>query len=191
MSLNVIYQHTAKTIQQKTVASTHLVLHKLEKAGSHAEDAVLVAILISMMLLAGTQIFLRNIFDTGLFWGDEMLRLMVLWITVAGGLAASRMDRHISIAVLDRFLPQKVQLFTKIIIDLFTSSVCALFAWQSMRFVQSSYEFGDTLMKDTPAWMLQIILPIGFTLMAYRHLVLAIKRPFDLAGNLPASDISQ
>jgi TRAP-type C4-dicarboxylate transport system permease small subunit len=42
----------------------------------------------------------------------------------------------------------------------------------------SSYEFGDTLMKNTPAWMLQIILPIGFGLMAYRHLVFAIKRPF-------------
>ena len=172
-------------------ASTQLVLHKLEKAGSYAEDAVLVVILISMILLAGTQIFLRNFFDTGLFWGDEMLRLMVLWITIAGGLAASRMDRHISIEVLDRFLPQKVQLFTKIIIDIFTSSVCALFAWHSARFVLGSYEFGDTLMKDTPAWMLQIILPIGFTLMAYRHLVLAIKRPFDLSGNLTGSDISQ
>ena len=191
MRLNVIYQHTAKTIQQKTVAKTHLVLHKLEKAGSHAEDAVLAVILISMILLAGTQIFLRNIFDTGLFWGDEMLRLMVLWITIAGGLAASRMDRHISIEVLDRFLPQIAQLFTKIIIDIFTSSICALFAWHSARFVMGSYEFGDTLMRDTPAWMLQIILPIGFTLMAYRHLVLAIKRPFDLSGKLNGSDISQ
>jgi TRAP-type C4-dicarboxylate transport system permease small subunit len=172
-------------------ASTHIVLHKLEKAGSYAEDTVLVVILIGMILLAGTQIFLRNIFDTGIFWGDEMLRLMVLWITVAGGLAASRMDRHISIEVLDRFLPQKVQLFTKIIIDLFTSSVCALFAWHSARFVMGSYEFGDTLLKDTPAWMLQIILPIGFALMAYRHLVLAIKRPFDVSGNLTGTDVSQ
>ena len=191
MRLNVIYQHTAKTIQQKTVAKTYLVLHKLEKAGSYAEDAVLAVILISMILLAGTQIFLRNIFDTGFFWGDEMLRLMVLWITIAGGLAASRMDRHISIEVLDRFLPQKAQLFTKIIIDIFTSSVCALFAWHSARFVMGSYEFGDTLMRDTPAWILQIILPIGFTLMAYRHLVLAIKRPFDLSDKLNGSDISQ
>ena len=168
------------------MAKTHLVLHKLEKAGSHAEDAVLVVILISMILLAGTQIFLRNIFDTGLFWGDEMLRLMVLWITIAGGLAASRMDRHISIEVLDRFLPQKVQLFTKIIIDIFTSSVCALFAWHSARFVLGSYEFGDTLMKDTPAWMLQIILPVGFGLMAYRHLVLAAKHLFGLVN--PVAD---
>lgn len=154
------------------------VLGKLEKAGTHAEDTLLVIILIGMILLAGSQIFLRNFFDYSLFWGDEMLRIMVLWITIAGGLAASRMDKHISIEVLDRFLPPKAQLLTKVVIDLFTASICGLFAWHSARFVMGSYEFGDTLMKNTPAWMLQIILPIGFGLMAYRHLVLAFRRPF-------------
>jgi TRAP-type C4-dicarboxylate transport system permease small subunit len=165
------------------VSRTALILHKLEKAGTHAEDALLAVILISMILLAGTQIFLRNFFDASLFWGDEMLRLMVLWLTVAGGLAASRMDKHISIEVLDRFLPGRLQTVTKVLIDLFTASVCTLFAWHSARFVMGSYEFGDTLMNNTPAWMLQIILPIGFGLMAYRHLVLAVKRPFNLTDS--------
>ena len=170
------------------MSRTASVFNKLEKAGTFAEDALLLIILIGMIMLAGTQIFLRNFFDYSLFWGDEMLRLMVLWLTVAGGLAASRMDKHISIAVLDRFLPDSVQLITKIIIDIFTATVCAFFAWHSARFVMGSYEFGDTLMKNTPAWMLQIILPIGFGLMAYRHLVLAIKRPLNLTGNAAAGD---
>jgi len=161
------------------VSSATPVLNRLEKAGTYAEDALLLIILISMILLAGTQIFLRNFFDTSLFWGDEMLRLMVLWLTVAGGLAASRMDKHISIEVLDRFLPRSAQLINKVIIDLFTAAVCGLFAWHSTRFVMGSYEFGDTLMKDTPAWMLQIVLPIGFGLMTYRHLIMAIKRLFN------------
>jgi TRAP-type C4-dicarboxylate transport system permease small subunit len=160
------------------VSRTAAILGRLEKAGTLAEDAVLLVILISMILLAGSQIFLRNFFDYSLFWGDEMLRLMVLWLTVAGGLAASRMDKHISIEVLDRFMPDRMQMVTKVLIDLFTAAVCGLFSWHSARFVMSSYEYGDTLLKDTPAWMLQIILPVGFGLMAYRHLVYAIKRPF-------------
>lgn len=165
------------------MSRTASILSKLEKAGTYAEDTLLLVILISMILLAGSQIFLRNFFDTNIFWGDEMLRLMVLWLTVAGGLAASRMDKHISIAVLDRFLPDAVQLITKCIIDFFTASVCALFAWHSARFVMGSYEFGDILLKNTPAWMLQIILPVGFGLMAYRHLVLGTKRAFNLTGS--------
>ena len=162
------------------MSRTETILSRLEKAGTLAEDTVLLVILISMILLAGAQIFLRNFFDTNLFWGDEMLRLMVLWLTVAGGLAASRMNKHISIAVLDRFLPDGMQLVIKVFIDLFTAAVCGLFSWHSARFVMSSYEYGDMLMKNAPAWMLQIILPIGFGLMAYRHLVFAVKRPFGL-----------
>ena len=166
------------------------VLNKLEKAGTYAEAALLLVILISMIVLAGIQIFLRNFFDTGFFWGDELLRIMVLWLTIAGALAASRMDKHISIAVLDRFLPDKVQKVTKIVIDLFTASICALFAWHSARFVMSSYEYGDMLMRNIPAWTLQSIMPVGFALMAYRHVVLAIKRSFGTTDN-PISTDSQ
>lgn len=166
------------------------LLNKLEKAGTYAEDALLFVILIGMILLAGIQIFLRNFFDTGFFWGDELLRLMVLWLTVAGALAASRMDKHISIAVLDRFLPDKVQKVSKIVMDLFTASICALFTWHSARFVMSSYEYGDMLMRNVPAWTLQSILPIGFALMAYRHVVLATKRSLGTTDN-PISTDSQ
>ena len=169
----------------KRIAS---IFNGLEKAGTHAEDALLLVILIGMILLAGTQIVLRNFLDTSLFWGDEMLRLMVLWLTIAGGLAASRMDKHISIAVVDRFLPARAQLITKVI-DLFTASICALFAWHSGRFVMGSYEFGDMLMRNIPAWTLQIILPVGFALMAFRHLILAITRPLNWAHK-PAEGIN-
>ena len=160
------------------MSSERSVFEKLEKAGTYAEDGLLLVILISMILLAGTQILLRNFFDTGFFWGDEMLRLLVLWLTIAGGLAASRMDKHISIAVIDRFLPRKALTASKIIIDLFTALVCGLFAWHSARFVMGSYEYGDMLMRNVPAWMFQSVLPIGFGLMSYRHLVLAAKRLF-------------
>jgi TRAP-type C4-dicarboxylate transport system permease small subunit len=163
------------------------IFTKLEKFGQYAEDSLLLVILIGMILLAGAQIVLRNFFDFSLFWGDEMLRLMVLWLTVAGGLAASRMDKHISIEVLDRFLPKKLKMPVKVIIDLFTASVCGLICWHSARFVMSSYEYGDTLMRGVPAWMLQIILPIGFALMAWRHLLFAIKRPFTTAPKEPTS----
>ena len=173
------------------MSRTVVIFNKLEKAGSYAEDALLLIILIGMILLAGSQIFLRNFFDYSLFWGDEMLRLMVLWITIAGGLAASRMGKHISIEVLDRFLPEKAQLATQIIIDLFTASICGLFAWHSGRFVMGSYEFGDMLMKNTPAWTLQIVLPIGFGLMAYRHLVVALKRLFDQSKISPTAGAGQ
>ena len=80
---------------------------RLEKVGRAGEDAVLVIILTAMILLAASQIVLRNFFNFGFIWADEMLRMLVLWIAVAGAVAASRTDKHINISILDRFLPDR------------------------------------------------------------------------------------
>ena len=122
---------------------------------------------------------LRNFFDIGFIWGDEILRMLVLWLAVAGALAASRSDRHISIDVLNRFLPERVSRATKAMVHLFTAVVCGVVAWHALQFVQTSYEFEDLLLGNTPAWVLQSVLPIGFGLIAWRYALFTIG---DVAG---------
>ena len=151
------------------------ILRRLEKAGKTFEDALLVLILSAMILLAAMQILLRNLFDFGFIWTDELLRLSVLWLAVAGAVAASRDDRHISIAVLDRFLPDTVQKLSRIVLDLFTATVCALLAWHGAAFMLTSREFGDTLLGNFPAWILQAIIPVGFALISWRYLLFSIR----------------
>ena len=147
----------------------------LERAGKWAEDAVLVLILSAMILLATGQIVLRNFMDVGFIWGDEMLRMLVLWLAVAGALAASREDKHISIDVLTRYLPEVLKKPARLVVHLFTAAVCALVAWHSFRFVQTSHEFGDVLLGNFPAWILQAVLPVGFGLIAWRYGLFALK----------------
>jgi len=137
---------------------------------------VLVLILSGMILLATSQIILRNFFGFGFIWADELLRMLVLWIAVAGAVAASRTDKHINIAVLDRFLPDKIGLVVKVIVDLFTAAVCLVVTWYSINFVQTSYEYQDVLMGNVPAWILQLVMPVGFGLISWRYLLFALKR---------------
>jgi TRAP-type C4-dicarboxylate transport system permease small subunit len=101
--------------------------------------------------------------------------MLVLWLAVAGALAASRSDKHISIDVLNRFLPERVSLAAKILVHLFTAVICAYVAWHSLAFVQTSREFEDVLLGNTPAWILQSILPVGFGLMAWRYSLFTLK----------------
>lgn len=161
-------------------------LQKAERVGQFLEDAVLVFILSGMILLAAAQIVLRNAFDFGFIWSDELLRLLVLWIALAGAVAASRSDKQINIAVLDRFLPQFASSLVKIVIHLFTLSICGIVTVASAQFVYSSWEYGDILLGAVPAWSLQIVLPLGFALMTWRYGVFAVrgvmnlfKRPVD------------
>jgi TRAP-type C4-dicarboxylate transport system permease small subunit len=151
------------------------ILTGLERAGRTAEDAVLVFVLTGMILLAASQIVLRNFFGFGFIWADELLRMLVLWIAVAGAVAASRTDKHINIAVLDRFIPVKLGAAVKVIVDLFTASVCFVVTWYSVNFVRTSYEYQDMLLGGVPAWILQLVLPIGFGLISWRYLLFALK----------------
>ena len=150
-------------------------LNALERIGKTLEDAIMVVLLVGMILLAAGRIILRNVFDLGFIWTDELLRLLVLWLAVAGGVAASRMDRHISLSLLDRFLPTRGQHAVKMLTHLFTAAVCALVAWFSLAFVLTSREFGDTLLGGVPAWPLQAVMPLGFALIAWRYSILAVR----------------
>jgi len=152
------------------------IMQRLENLGRTVEDAVLVIILTGMILLAAGQIVARNVFGIGFIWSDELLRMLVLWIAVAGAVAASRTDKHINIAILDRFLPPRVNDAVKIIIDLFTAGICAVITWYSINFVQTSYEYKDILLGSVPAWLLQLVLPIGFGLISWRYFVASLKR---------------
>jgi TRAP-type C4-dicarboxylate transport system permease small subunit len=163
------------------LSQSETIFSRLDKAGRLGEDAVLVIILSALILLAASQIVMRNFFNFGFIWADEMLRMLVLWIAVAGAVAASRMDKHINIAILDRFLPEKLKLLVKIVIHIFTATVCGAVTWYSVQFVQMSHEFGDVLMGSVPAWIPQLILPVGFGLICYRYSLFVIKEVYRLA----------
>lgn len=140
-----------------------------------AEDAVLVLLLGGMILLAAGQIVLRNFFNIGFIWSDEALRLLVLWVAVAGAVAASRSDKHINIAVLDRFLPGRILPLKNLVVHAFTASISGIVTWQGSLFVRTSREFGDVLMGGVPAWLLQLVLPVGFGLICYRYALFTVS----------------
>ena len=68
------------------------------------EDALLVTLLLSMVGIATTQVLLRNLFDSGFYWGDSLVRVIVLWVALVGAMIASRNDSHIRIDLASRFL---------------------------------------------------------------------------------------
>jgi TRAP-type C4-dicarboxylate transport system permease small subunit len=151
------------------------LLDRLDRAGRVAEDAVLVVLLTGMILLAAGQILLRNFFDIGFIWSDEALRMLVLWVAVAGAVAASRTDKHINIAVLDRFLPGGLRTVKDVLVHSFTAFITGLVTWHSLLFVRTSHEFGDVLLGSVPAWLLQAVLPVGFGLIAYRYALFVVR----------------
>jgi TRAP-type C4-dicarboxylate transport system permease small subunit len=146
-------------------------LARAERVGQLIEGAALVSVLAAMVVLAGAQIVLRNFMNSGFAWGDEALRLMVLWVAMLGAVAASRENRHIAIDALSRVLPKAPKAWAAVVVHAFTSAVSFTLAWYAWEFVAESREYHDLLLGDLPAWWFQSIIPIGFILIGYRYAI--------------------
>ncbi len=162
------------------------LLHRLHRTLHQIEDGLIVAVLLFMVLLAVAQIVLRNFFGTSLVWIEPLLQNAVLWIGLLGAMIASRNDEHIRIDVASSLLPEKYHPFLTTFVDLFTAFICVLVAWYSVGFVIEEHEYATPAFAGAPAWLqswvLQSIIPLGFSVMAVRYVVLFVlgllgKRP--------------
>ena len=135
------------------------------------EDFLLVALLGAMISVAATQVFLRNFFDSGLYWGDSAVRVMVLWVAMVGAMVASRSDEHIRIDIAERFLPQRFKLPLKRVVNLSVCILLGIFAWTSAQFVMYEYQDQTIAFGVVPAWVCEIIMPAGAGVMALRYLI--------------------
>jgi TRAP-type C4-dicarboxylate transport system permease small subunit len=144
-------------------------LDRLIRIVTWTENALLIAMLALMVLLAAAQILFRNFFDISIFGADMMLRLLVLWVAFLGAIAASREGKHIHIDAIARWLPGRFKSGVVAITDLFTLVVCLALAWQALRFIQSARESAEMAFGTLPVWVAALILPLAFTLIALRY----------------------
>jgi len=156
------------------------MLERLDRFGRFMENTALVTLLSSLMILAVGQIVLRQVFNTGIIWADELVKIIVLWIAMFGSVAAARDNRHIRIDALSHLLPPTAIRYLRIVVDLFAAAVCMVIAWHAWRYLQLEIEFQDTVLVDTPAWILHLVVPAAFALMAYRFVVGVIARIFNV-----------
>ena len=141
------------------------------------EDWFLVMLVAIMVLLAVGQIFYRNVFGIGLVWADPLLRVMVLWVALAGAVIATRTDNHIRIDFFTRYISKRFCSCVNRLAYAFSIAVCSLISWHAARFVSDEYEYGTIAFLNIPSWITASIIPIGFGLMAFRYLMLFIFPP--------------
>lgn len=158
---------------------------KLDKAGRIAENVALMSVLAGMVIVAFLQIVFREFFDTGVFWANELIRLMVLWLAMVGAVAACRDNRHIRIDLISHLLPENIVTMIRIVVDLFAAVVCGIIAWLVWEFVKLEVELEFTVLGDLPVFPAHIIVPLAFALLSYRFAVLVIKQTLELVAGKP------
>ncbi len=139
------------------------------------EDTLLIAALVSMLVMALVQIFLRNFFDTGILWAEPFLRIVVLWVGVLGAMVATRARNHINIDAISRYLSDTGRLITGSVTNLFAAVVCGVVAYHALELVRFEYQDDTVAFGHVPMWICQSILPVGFGVMAIRFTIDAVR----------------
>jgi TRAP-type C4-dicarboxylate transport system permease small subunit len=141
------------------------------------EDGVLALLLATMIGVAAYQVVARNLFDSGLLWGDGLVRVLVLWVTLVGAMVASRRDEHIRMDLLTKLLSPRWKTPLRRFSCAFTAVLCALFAYHSGRFVWLDYQDGIIAFATVPAWVCELVMPVGAGVMTLRYLLHTVKPP--------------
>ncbi len=130
----------------------------------------------TLVVLGALQILLRNAFHSGLLWADPLMRHIVLWLGAMGAALASAHMRHITVDALSRLLPAWWRPARRVVVYGSTAVVAYLLAVAAVRLVVDERGFGDVAFLGIETWVMQLILPGCFALIAYRSLLAIFLR---------------
>lgn len=153
------------------------MLRRIVATIRRVENILLVAAVIALITLAATQIIARLFFDTGWVWLDPLTRALVLWAGMFGAVVAARDEKHINLDALTRQLDGIALRLARLVALGTAAAVAAAMAWFSLGLITLDRESGTLAFGDVPAWWVQLVLPVGFGLMALRFAIHALLPP--------------
>lgn len=151
------------------------VLRALDRLLVRVETVLLVIFLSLMVLLAFTQVVLRNLFEGGILWGDPLVRQMVMWSGFMGAAVAASQDRHISIDALTQFIKGRGKEIVRVITSIFAAVVCYYLAGAAWVFLLDEKQSGGELIAGIPSWIGLIIIPAGYWLLMVHFVLNAVE----------------
>lgn len=150
------------------------MLDRAAAALRRIEAGLLTGLLLAMILVAVYQVAARNLFGGGLTWGDSMVRVSLLWLTMLGGMAAAGADSHIRIDLATRFVGATALRRIGRATGLFTAFVCFALAWHSVALIVIDYQDQTPGFGVVPAWVCELAIPLGAGVMGLRYLLRAL-----------------
>ncbi len=153
------------------------IVGALKRLLEKAETIFLVLFLSIMLVFAFAQVILRDVFNTGLLWGDPLVREMVLWAGFVGAALAAGQERHISIDALTKFLSPRIKHVAAVLTNAFGAVVCWYLGRAAWGFMLEEKLNGGDMFLSLPSWVGLIIIPIGYWLITL-HFTLNLVEHF-------------
>lgn len=150
-------------------------IQKINSAIASIEKAMLMLILSAIIIVLLVQIVLRNVSNQGIFAADLIVRHLILWIALLGASLTTYYRSHIRIDVVNRFVSEHVRKWLIVISDCIACAVCVWLTQAGYVFLRDEYQYGGDLAGLFPQWIILIVIPVWFGIIAARFAIRAIE----------------
>lgn len=139
------------------------------------DDIIKYVLMASILIIIGLSCF--NIalrwFELGLSFIEPLVRHLVFFCSFLGAILAIGSNQHIKIDLMQRFI-QKRKYFKRIVNVIYfvvILLVLSALTYSSYRFTLSEFEYGKISFLSIHSGYLTSIIPFGFILMTFRHIL--------------------
>ena len=127
-------------------------------------------------LIAIAQVLLRTIFNIHLYWSEETIVYLIIYSTFLGAVVTLRHGEHISINVFEPFVgkvgKRRMEILGVLVMIVYLVIV-GFYAWMLLFEPFSSATVTPTL--KLPLWVVELAIPLGFTLMLLRSVEMLVR----------------
>ena len=134
------------------------------------ENLVVALTLAALMLLPLIEIVGRKVFHGGLSGAAALQQHLVLILGLLGGMFAARDRRLLALSTLTNYLKGGWQTFARVFSSAFASGVTVFLCRGAIELVRSEKDDGKILAYGIPLWTIELIMPVGFGVIALRLL---------------------
>ena len=131
------------------------------------ENLIMAFVLAGLMILPLLEIVLRQ-FHTGISGSTSIVQDLVLVTSMLGGAIAARENRLLALSSLKPLLKGRLKSGATILSSSFAAAVSAILCGASWKFFLTEKASGKVMAYGIPVWPLELILPLGFGLVALR-----------------------
>ena len=142
---------------------------RFSKTLAIVENVLAAGTLGAAVFIAFLAIVLRALSGTFLYWSEESVIYLIIFSTFFGAVITLRENEHINVDLIAVFLGKggkKLMAILASVVTIAYMGVIGFFAWMLI-FEPFSFSTVTSAMK-LPLWVVELALPIGFTLMFLR-----------------------
>ena len=152
------------------------VFGMVDTAISRFESFLLAGGVLLMAGNTGANVIGRYVFQSSIFFTEELNRILIILITFAGISYAARQGRHIRMSAIFDTLPFKTRKALMIVIALVTAVAMFALCYFSISYIGKVQTSGRVLPSlQIPVWWIYLWAPVGFFITGIQYLLTAIK----------------